>query len=190
MERLDDAHRRPPGPEQFAGGGRTEGDRHVAKLDCTATGIGVHNDFGGNGVGEAQIVRGSHAVDKHPRLVAAPDGGDDGAGIGRIWLLGEFVEPGLIVKAATIRLRASAFVRRCSVLSTASRDARSTKSLGVQTLRGSAPRMRSSMTVFRPGESLFMSEICSTFSDGATVMSETDIQISDRCSGTYLDPPA
>ena len=100
MERLDDAHRRPPGPEQFAGGGRTKGDRHVAKLDCTATGIGVHNDFGGNGVGEAQIVRGSHAVDKHPRLVAAPDGVDDGARVGRIWLLGEFVEPGLIVKAA------------------------------------------------------------------------------------------
>src|SRR6202022_16040 len=47
----------------------------------------------------------------------------------------------------------------------ASREARSTKSLGAQTLRGPAARMRSSMAVFRSSGALFMSENCSSFSD-------------------------
>ena len=42
VKRLDDAHRWSPGPEQLTGRGRTEGDRHVAEFDRTATSIGVH----------------------------------------------------------------------------------------------------------------------------------------------------
>src|ERR1700682_3746130 len=64
-----------------------------------------------------------------------------------------------------MRLRVSAIVRRCNALSMASREARSTKSLGVQTLRGAAARMRSSMAVFRSSGALFMSETCIRFSD-------------------------
>lgn len=100
VKRLDDAHRRSPGPEQLAGCGRTEGDRHVAEFDRAATSIGVHHDFGRDGVSKAQIVRRGHAVDKHPGLVASPDGVDNRARIGRIGFLGELVETRLIVEAA------------------------------------------------------------------------------------------
>ncbi len=68
MKRLDDAHCRSPGPEQLAGCGRTNGDRHVTELDRATTGVGVHHDFGRDGASQAQIVCRGHAVDKHPRL--------------------------------------------------------------------------------------------------------------------------
>ena len=162
MKRLDDAHCGPPGPKQLAWGGRTKGDWHIAKLDCTATGIGVHDDFGGYGVGETQIVCGGHTVDKHPRLVAAPDGVDDGARIRRIWFLGEFVEFGLIVKAVIdppedFGLRQSL---QCLVDGVPRRQI--DEITGCPTLRGSSARMRPSIAVFRSGESLFMSENGST----------------------------
>ena len=76
MKCLDDAHRRSPRPEQLAGRGRTEGDRHVAELDRATTRIGVHYDFGRNRVGQPQIVRRGHAINQHPGLVASRDGVD------------------------------------------------------------------------------------------------------------------
>ena len=100
VKRLDDAHRRSPGPEQLAGRGRTEGDRHVAELDRAATSVGVHHDFGRDGVSQAQIVRCGHAVDKHPCLVASPNGVDDRPRIGWVGFLGELVEARLIVEPA------------------------------------------------------------------------------------------
>jgi hypothetical protein len=56
--------------------------------------------FGRDGVSHAQIVRRSHAVDKHPGLVASSDGIDNRARIGRVGFLGELVEARLIVEPA------------------------------------------------------------------------------------------
>ena len=70
------------------------------ELDRAATGVGMHHDFRWDGVSQAQIIRRGHAVDKHPRLVASPDGVDDRARIGRVGFLGELVEARLIVKPA------------------------------------------------------------------------------------------
>lgn len=100
VKRLDDPHCRSPGPEQLAGRGRTKNDRHVSKLDRAATRVGVHHDFGRDGVRQTQIVRRRHAVDKHPRLVASSDGVDDRARIRRVGFLGELVEARLVVKPA------------------------------------------------------------------------------------------
>ena len=52
-------------------------EKNTKAPEGTATGVGVHYDFGWYGVSQAQIVRRRHAVDKHPGLVASPDGVDD-----------------------------------------------------------------------------------------------------------------
>src|SRR5690606_23816427 len=73
-------------------------------------------------------------------------------------------------------------------LSTASREARSTKSLGVHTLRGASARMRSRITDLRLSEALLMSEICSCFSDRYQARSsETRIHVSDN-EGIWTAP--
>ena len=100
VQRLDDAHRRSPGPEQLAGRRRTKGDRDVPELDRAASGVCVHHDFGRHGVSQAQIVRCGHAVDKHPCLISAPYGVDNRAWIGRVRFLGELIEARLIVETA------------------------------------------------------------------------------------------
>jgi hypothetical protein len=109
VKRLDDTHRRPPGPKQFAGRGRTKGDRHVTELDRTTTSVGMHHDFGRNCVSQAQIVRCGHAIDKHPGLVASRDSVDDRARVGGIGSLGKLVEARLIVEPAINSPEASAF---------------------------------------------------------------------------------
>jgi hypothetical protein len=72
VQRLDDAHRRPPGPVELARSGRLERD-HIAELDRAQPRVGMDHDLRRHGIGEAEVVGGSHAVDQHPDLVAARD---------------------------------------------------------------------------------------------------------------------
>lgn len=99
VKRLDDAHRRSPGPELLAAVGRkvivTLPSLMARRRASVCTTI-----FGRDGVSHAQIVRRSHAVDKHPGLVASSDGIDNRARIGRVGFLGELVEARLIVEPA------------------------------------------------------------------------------------------
>lgn len=157
---LHDAHRGSPSPEQFAGRGRTEGDRHVTELDRTAPRVSVHHDFGRDGVRQAQVVRCGHTVDKHPGLVASPDGVDDRARIGWVRFLGELVETRLIVEPAIDSSEGFGLRQSLQRLIDGVPRGEIDEIAGIQTLRGASPRMRSSMAVLRSDE-LFMSENCS-----------------------------
>ena len=59
----------------------------------------MHDDFGRDGISQAQIVCSGHAVDKHPGLVTSPDGVDNRARVRWVGSLGELVEARLIVES-------------------------------------------------------------------------------------------
>lgn len=87
VKRLNHPHCRSSGPEQFAGGCWTKGDRHIAELDRSPTCIGMDDNFCRNSVCQTEVICCSHSVYKHTGLIAAPNGIDNRARIGRIGLL-------------------------------------------------------------------------------------------------------
>lgn len=97
VECLDDPHGRATGPEELAGGRGSEADFEIAKMYRFQSGIGVDDDLGGDRVGEAKVVGGSHAVDQDAYLIAAGDRLDHLAWISGIRRLGEAVEIRLVI---------------------------------------------------------------------------------------------
>ena len=113
MKGLDQAHRRPAGPEQLAGRGRFEADREVAEMDWAEASIGMDHYLRRDCVGEAEIVGGSHAIDEHADLVSPSHGVDHLTRIGRIALSREPIDLRSVIKSV---VDAADIVCRCEPL--------------------------------------------------------------------------
>ncbi len=135
IERLNDAHARTSGPIETAGRCRLEMDDLLSKDDRLQAGVDQDLDARRDGRGEAEIIRGSLPVDHNAGLVAARHSLDDGAIVGDSQLAREIALSRPVVEAT---IDAAQLASRCSVLSTAARLPRSTKSPGVHTSVGEA----------------------------------------------------
>lgn len=100
MERLNDPHGWPAGPEELAGRRWPKGDGHLAERYGLEPRVSVNDDPGWNGIGKAEIIGGGHAIDEDPDLIPAGDSVDDRAGVGRVRLLEQAVETRTVIKSA------------------------------------------------------------------------------------------
>lgn len=106
---LHDPHGWATGPVQLAGGSLLEGDREIAELDRLCPRIRMDDCLRWYRIRETQVVGGGHAIDKHPNLVAARNGIDDGFRIGGTVLLSKAVVPGLVIQSAINAAQAAPF---------------------------------------------------------------------------------
>ena len=77
MKRLDDPHGWPTGPKEFARCGEFKLDHEITQAHRTDAGIRVEDDSRGNRIGQTQIVRGCHAINKDSALVPPFDHMDE-----------------------------------------------------------------------------------------------------------------
>ena len=69
----------------------------------------MDNGFGWDGIGEAKVIGGSHAIDQYPDLIAARDGINNRLRIGGAVLRYEAIEAQLVVEAAIDAAESSLF---------------------------------------------------------------------------------
>ena len=97
VQGLHDPHGGPTGPVEAAGRGLFELDEQLVQLDRAAARIGMDRDPCGDGVGQAKVVGGGHAVHEQAQLVAPGNGIDNGAVVRRGRLLSEQVDCGQVI---------------------------------------------------------------------------------------------
>jgi hypothetical protein len=140
----------------------------------------MDHDFCWHSVGQAQVVRGGHAVDEHSVLVTPPDSVDDGSRIWRVGFLGQLVETELVVEPAVNPPQVFGVGQPLQRLVDGVSRSEIDEIGRRPDLAWRICRMRSRIAILRSDESSVMSEKCITFSDEAqNYLSEICIQISD-----------
>ena len=100
VKRLDNAHRWPSCPEEFAGRGRLEADGEISKRERFKPCINMDDDMRRNHVRQFNVVSGGNAINNHPRGITPRKSINDGPRIRVGRLVRQAVKVRLVIKAA------------------------------------------------------------------------------------------